>query len=112
MITTFDVIHDSADPRGLFKTIKEGLNPDGTYLLVDINCSDKVEENAGPLGTAFYGFSLAYCMNVGLAEEGEGLGTVGLPPSKVHELGTEAGFGTIKQLEIENPFNNVYELKV
>ena len=112
VITTFDVIHDSADPRGLFKTIREGLKPDGTYLLVDINCSDKVEENAGPLGTAFYGFSLAYCMTVSLAEGGEGLGTVGLPPSKVRELGAEAGFTTINQLEIENPFNNIYELKV
>ncbi len=51
-------------------------------LLLEINASDRVEENAGPLGTIFYGFSVLYCMTTSLAHGGEGLGTGGLPSAR------------------------------
>lgn len=111
LITTFDVIHDAADPRGLLRVIREGLNDGGTYLCLDINCSDKVEENVGPLGAMFYGVSVLYCMTTSLAQGGEGLGTVGLHPHKLDELSAEAGFSSCRKLPLENPFNNLYELK-
>ncbi len=111
LITTFDVIHDAADPRGLLRVIREGLTDDGSYLCLDINCSDKVEENTGPLGAMFYGISVLYCMTTSLAQGGEGLGTVGLHPAKLDELASEAGFSSCAKLPLENPFNNLYELK-
>ena len=111
LITTFDVIHDAADPRGLLKVIREALTPDGSYLCLDINCSDKLEENAGPLGTLFYGMSVLYCMTTSLAQGGEGLGTAGLHEPKLQELAKEAGFSSCRKLPLENPFNNLYELK-
>ncbi|MFQ5933834.1 MAG: methyltransferase [Dehalococcoidia bacterium] len=111
LITTFDVIHDMANPRGALKAIRQALKPDGSYLLLDINCSDKLEDNAGPLGAMFYGVSILYCMTTSLAGGGEGLGTMGLPPSKVEELCAEAGFGSVRQLPLENPFNILYEIK-
>lgn len=111
LITTFDVIHDAADPRGLLRVIRDGLAPDGHYLCLDINCSDKLEENAGPLGALFYGFSLTYCMTTSLAQGGEGLGTVGLYPHKLEELSSEAGFSSCTKLPLENPFNNLYDLR-
>lgn len=58
VITTFDVVHDAADPRGLLRSIHRALGPDGIYVCLDINCSDKLEENAGPLGAMFHGFSV------------------------------------------------------
>jgi SAM-dependent methyltransferase len=111
LITTFDVIHDAADPRGLLKVIREALTPDGSYLCLDINCSDKLEENVGPLGTLFYGMSVLYCMTTSLAQGGEGLGTAGLHEPKLQELAKEAGFSSCRKLPLENPFNNLYELK-
>ena len=39
-----------------------------------------------------------------------GLGTVGLPESKLRALATEAGFSQIRRLPLENPFNTLYEL--
>ena len=111
VITTFDVIHDAADPRGLLRVIREALNPGGTYLCLDINCSDKLEENVGPLGALFHGFSVLYCMTTSLAQGGEGLGTLGLHPHKLDELSKEAGFSSCRKLPLENPFNNLYELK-
>ena len=112
VITTFDVIHDAVDPLGLLRTIRQALRPGGTYVCLDINCSDKLEENAGPLGALFHGFSVLYCMTTSLSRGGAGLGTVGLPESKLKELATEAGFANVRRVPLENPFNNLYEVTV
>ncbi|HYZ92913.1 MAG TPA: methyltransferase domain-containing protein [Actinomycetota bacterium] len=111
LITTFDVIHDSADPLGLLTAIHEALRPDGHYLCLDINCSDKLEENAGPLATLMFGASVFYCMTTSLAQGGAGLGTLGLHQKKMRELATEAGFSSVDLAEIDNPFNVLYVLK-
>jgi 2-polyprenyl-3-methyl-5-hydroxy-6-metoxy-1,4-benzoquinol methylase len=111
IILTLDVIHDAVDPVGVLRAIREALRDDGVYLCLDINCSDKLEENAGPLGAMFLSFSVLYCMTTSLAHGGVGLGTVGLHEPKLHELSAVAGFGSVRRVEIENPFNNLYELR-
>ena len=111
LVTTFDVVHDSADPAALLRAIRRALRPDGTYLCLDINCSPNLDENVGPLGSLFYGCSVLYCMSTSLAYGGAGLGTCGLHEPKLRELGTTAGFGRIRRVPLENPFNNLYELK-
>jgi SAM-dependent methyltransferase len=111
VITTFDVIHDAADPHGLLRAIREALAPDGTYVCLDINCSNRLEENFGPLGALFLGFSVMYCMTTSLAAGGVGLGTVGFHEHKVQELCAEAGFSTIRKVPIDNPFHNLYEIR-
>jgi 2-polyprenyl-3-methyl-5-hydroxy-6-metoxy-1,4-benzoquinol methylase len=111
VITTFDVVHDAVDPRGVLGNIKDALKADGIYVCLDINCSDKLEENAGPLGAFFHGASVMYCMTTSLANDGEGLGTLGLHPHKLDELAREAGFTDIWQAPLENPFNNLYALR-
>jgi 2-polyprenyl-3-methyl-5-hydroxy-6-metoxy-1,4-benzoquinol methylase len=110
IITTFDVIHDAVDPSGLLRAIHDGLRPGGRYVCLDINCSDLVEEQAGPLDTLRYGFSILYCMTTSLAHQGAGLGTVGLPESTLRTLCDEAGFGQFRRVPLENPFNNLYEI--
>jgi 2-polyprenyl-3-methyl-5-hydroxy-6-metoxy-1,4-benzoquinol methylase len=111
VITTFDVIHDAVDPLGLLKAIRTALKDDGIYVCLDINCADDPADNEGPLAAAFYGFSVFYCMTTSLAHDGAGLGTCGLPEAKLRELATQAGFRKIRRLPLENPFNNVYELR-
>lgn len=110
VITTFDVVHDAADPRGMLRCIRDALRPDGTYVCVDINCSDRLEENVGPAGAFFHGASVLFCLTVSLATGGEGLGTLGLHEAKLRELAEEAGFGQVRRVPIENPFNNLYEI--
>ena len=50
-------------------------------------------------------------MTTSLAHRGEGLGTVGLPEAKMRELCTEAGFSNVRRVQMENPFNILYEVK-
>jgi len=111
LITTFDVIHDIADPRRALNSIREALMRDGTFLLLEINSSEKLEENAGPIGAILYSTSVLYCTPTSLANGGEGLGTMGLPEPKVKKLCAEAGFRSVRRLPFENPFNAVYEVK-
>jgi hypothetical protein len=40
---------------------------------------------------------------------GTGLGTCGFNPSVVEQMCAEAGFGTFRRVEMENPFNTLYE---
>ena len=111
LITTFDVVHDSAQPRKLLKSIRQALTLNGRYVCLEINVSDKLEENVGMLGGFFYGASITYCMTSSLAAGGEGLGTAGLPESKLRELCLEAGFGSLERVALENPFNSLYVAK-
>ena len=110
VITTFDVVHDAVNPRGLLRAIRNGLRPGGRYVCLEINSSDKLEENIGLLGAFFYSVSVLYCMTSSLAHHGEGLGTVGIPESKMHELCVEAGFSHVRRVPMENPFNILYEI--
>ena len=79
-------------------------------LLLDINCADDLVDNQGPLAALFYGFSVTYCMTTSLANRGVA-GTCGLPPAKASELTAEAGFSSCEKLPLENPFNNLFDVR-
>lgn len=111
VISTFDVVHDAADPCRLLRAIRQALRPDGIYLCAERNCSDTLEENIGPIGALFYGMSLFYCMTTSLAVGGAGLGTLGLPEARLREMCIEAGFCNVNRLPLENPFTVLYEIR-
>jgi SAM-dependent methyltransferase len=110
VITTFDVVHDAADPLGLLRSIRDALRPGGRYLCLEINCSDQPAGNTGPIAALLYGFSVLYCMTTSLADGGEGLGTLGLPEPVLRQLAGKAGFTGVRHVELDNPFNRLYEL--
>jgi ubiquinone/menaquinone biosynthesis C-methylase UbiE len=110
LITTFIVVHDAANPRRLLRSIRAALKPEGTYLCVEVKASQKLEKNIGPMGAYCYSTSVLYCLTTSLAEGGEGLGTAGMPVSKVQELCTEAGFSSVRRLPIDLPFRQVFAI--
>ena len=110
VITSFDVVHDAVDPRGMLRSIHGALRPGGRYVCLDINASHRLADNIGPLGAMFYGFSVLYCMTVSLAQHGAGLGTCGFNAHTVSELCTPVGFSVVRKVPLDNPFNNLYEI--
>lgn len=109
LITTFDVVHDAPRPLELLQRIRAALNPGGRYVCMDVNCSDRLEENVGPVAALRYGFSVFYCMPISLASGGEGLGTMGLPESKIRDLCAHAGFSSFRRVPLEGSIHSVYE---
>jgi 2-polyprenyl-3-methyl-5-hydroxy-6-metoxy-1,4-benzoquinol methylase len=110
LVTAFDVLHDIARPRAVCEAVRRALTARGTWLLVEINCAERPEANAGPVATILYGTSVLFCLPTSLANGAEGLGTLGLPETRIRELCQEAGFGRVRRLPIETPFNAVYEV--
>jgi SAM-dependent methyltransferase len=109
-ISCFDVIHDSADPVGLMRSIRHALKPDGVFLMVEMNVSAKVEDNINPMGRLMYSTSTLYCMSVSLAHDGAGIGAL-MGEEKARGLAIEAGFSGFTRLPIKDAFSALYELR-
>jgi hypothetical protein len=110
-IMTHEVVHDATDPLGMLQAIRNGLRADGTYLMKEYNASEKLEQNSGLLGSFMYSISVLFCMTTSLASGGLGLGTAGLPETKVRELCAQAGFNSVHRLEVDDAFNALYAIR-
>jgi SAM-dependent methyltransferase len=110
IITTFDVVHDAADPPALLRSIRRSLRTGGRYICFDAKSSERLEENVDAMSTLRYSWSLLYCMTTSLAYGGMGLGPLGLPESKMRELCSEAGFSEVRVARISDPFHSLYEV--
>jgi SAM-dependent methyltransferase len=111
LVSTFDVVHDAADPVGLMKAIRMSLAPGGTFLMLETNAAPTVDGNVSPIGKFLYSVSTLYCMTQSLAAKGAGLGAAMGEP-KARELAEKSGFGQFRRLPIEDPFSVLYELRV
>ncbi|HWL50013.1 MAG TPA: class I SAM-dependent methyltransferase [Acidimicrobiia bacterium] len=110
LITTFDVIHDLADPLAGMQRIHAALADDGVYLMMEPNASSNLEENLTPRGAMLYGTSTLHCMTQSLAQGGSGLGAA-WGRARAESMAGEAGFGSFQPLEdITNKFSAFYLL--
>ena len=108
-VTTFDAVHDQANPAGMLTSVRRILKPEGTYLCADFAASSNVHENMdhriGPFG---YTVSLFHCMTVSLALDGEGLGAMWGEQRALEMLG-DAGFTNVEIKQVDGDlFNNFY----
>jgi 2-polyprenyl-3-methyl-5-hydroxy-6-metoxy-1,4-benzoquinol methylase len=108
LITTFDAIHDQADPAGFLSTAYRLTRPGGVYMASDIAASSDVGDNVGhPMGPFLYGMSMMHCMTVSLAYDGVGLGAV-WGEQKAVEMLKAAGFADVQVKQAEGDILNNY----
>jgi hypothetical protein len=69
LVTFFDCLHDMGDPVGAARHVREMLNPDGAWMIVEPFAHDKLEENLNPVGRVFYSAS-TYDLHAGVAGAG------------------------------------------
>jgi 2-polyprenyl-3-methyl-5-hydroxy-6-metoxy-1,4-benzoquinol methylase len=106
LITTFDAIHDQAQPLNVLKGVYRALAPDGVYLMQDISGSGHVDKDIGhPLGTLLYTVSCLHCMTVSLAQGGEGLGAM-WGEEKTREYLERAGFRSVTTNTLAHDIQN------
>jgi SAM-dependent methyltransferase len=108
LITTFDAVHDQADPAAVLKGIAEALREDGVYLMQDIAGSSHHHNNLEhPLGPFLYTISCMHCMTVSLAQGGAGLGAM-WGEEKAKQMLEEAGFTKVEIEQLQHDFQNYY----
>ncbi len=108
LITTFDAVHDQADPAAVLKGIANALKDDGVYLMQDIAGSSHHHHNLDhPIGPFLYTISTMHCMTVSLAQGGAGLGAM-WGEEKAKEMLKEAGFKEVKIEQLPHDFQNYY----
>ncbi|MDR6416086.1 class I SAM-dependent methyltransferase [Pseudarthrobacter sulfonivorans] len=106
LVTVFDAVHDQAHPAAVLRNIWQALRPGGTFLMVDMKASSRLEENIDlPWAAFLYAISTTHCMSVSLAQGGDALGTVwGVQLAEA--MLREAGFGDVQVVDLaEDPFN-------
>ena len=108
LITTFDAVHDQADPQSSLNETYKHLSDGGLYLMIDVRASSNLEENLdNPMAPWMYTVSTMHCMTVSLAEGGAGLGTAWGEQLAMSML-EKAGFTNVEIQASTNPLNNIY----
>jgi SAM-dependent methyltransferase len=109
-VTVFDALHDMGDPVGAARHVKEALQPDGTFMIVEPFAGDSLVENLNPVGRAYYGFSTMICTPGSLSQEvGLALGAQA-GERRLGEVVSKGGFTRFRRAG-ETPFNLILEAR-
>jgi 2-polyprenyl-3-methyl-5-hydroxy-6-metoxy-1,4-benzoquinol methylase len=110
LVTMFDCLHDMGDPVGAARHVHSTLKPDGTWMIVEPNAGDRVEDNLNPIGRAYYAFSTLLCTPASLSQEvGLALGAQA-GEARIHDVVQAGGFDGFRRAA-ETPFNLVFEAR-
>ncbi|HEX6116137.1 MAG TPA: methyltransferase domain-containing protein [Solirubrobacterales bacterium] len=110
LVCFFDCLHDMGDPVGAMRHVREGLDDDGTVMLVEPYANDSLTDNLNPVGRIYYAASTLICTPSSLDQEvGLGLGAQA-GEERLREVAEEAGFTRFRRAT-ETPFNLVLEAK-
>ena len=110
LVAFFDCLHDMGDPVGAAKHVRETLDAEGTWMIVEPFAHDKLENNLNPIGRVFYAASTMICTPASRAQEvGLALGAQA-GEARLREVVTRGGFSRFRRAT-ETPFNIILEAR-
>jgi 2-polyprenyl-3-methyl-5-hydroxy-6-metoxy-1,4-benzoquinol methylase len=110
LVCIFEALHDMSRPVDVLASARAALAPGGSLLVVDERVADTFVAPGDAVERIMYGWSVAHCLPVALAEQpSAALGTV-LRADTMRELAREAGFAAIEVLPVENDFFRFYRV--
>jgi ubiquinone/menaquinone biosynthesis C-methylase UbiE len=110
LVATFDCLHDMGDPVGAARHIRQALDADGTWLIVEPLAADTPAGNLNPVGRVYYSFSTFLCVpNARSQPGGYTLGAQAGEPA-IRQVAERAGFTRFRRAT-ETPFNAVFEAR-
>jgi len=110
LVTFFDCLHDMGDPVGASKHVRQALNEDGTWMIVEPFANDRPEDNHNPVGRVYYSASTLICTPASRSQEvGLALGAQA-GEARLRDVVTEGGFTRFRRAT-ETPFNLVLEAR-
>lgn len=110
LVAVFDCLHDMGDPVGVARYVRQSLDADGTWLIVEPYANDSVEGNLNPVGRVFYAASTMICVPASLSQEvGMALGAQA-GEARLRQVVTAGGFSRFRRATA-TPFNLVLEAR-
>ena len=114
LITFFDSLHDIGDPLGALARARAAVAPAGAVLLFEPLGADDVQGNLNPNGRMFYAVSALACtpnaVSQKTATSSEPLGAQA-GEKRLRALAAEAGFSSVRRLDVPAPMNLVLDLR-
>ena len=102
LVTIFEALHDMPRPVDVLRTIRGMLTGGGFVLVGDERTEESFTAPASDRERLYYGFSIMSCLPSGMVgPDPAGTGTV-MRPETLRRYASEAGFGRIEVLSIEN----------
>jgi 2-polyprenyl-3-methyl-5-hydroxy-6-metoxy-1,4-benzoquinol methylase len=110
LVTFFDCLHDMGDPVGAAAHVRETLNANGSWMIVEPMAHDDLKDNLNPVGRIYYAASTVICVPSSLSQEvGLGLGAQA-GEKRLREVVTKGGFSHFRRAT-ETPFNMILEAR-
>jgi SAM-dependent methyltransferase len=110
LVCIFDALHDMGDPASAARHIRQGLDADGTWLLVEPMAGESVDDNVNPVGRIFYSASTFICTPAAQSQDGGYALGAQVPEAALAQLVADAGFSRFRRAT-ETPFNRVFEVR-
>jgi ubiquinone/menaquinone biosynthesis C-methylase UbiE len=110
LVATFDCLHDMGDPVGAARHIRQALDADGTWLIVEPLAGDTLAANLNPVSRVYYSFSTFICVPAARSQPGGYALGAQAGEEAIREVAAQAGFGRFRRAA-ETPFNAVYEAR-
>jgi ubiquinone/menaquinone biosynthesis C-methylase UbiE len=110
LVATFDCLHDMGDPAGAARHIRQALDADGTWLIVEPLASDTLGGNLNPVGRVYYSFSTFLCVPNARSQPGGRTLGAQAGEAAIRRVAEQAGFTRFRRAT-ETPFNAIYEAR-
>lgn len=110
LVTFFDCLHDLGDPVGAAAHVREALEPEGSWMIVEPFAHDRLRDNLNPVGRIYYAGSTLVCTPCSLSQEvGLGLGAQA-GELRLRQVVAAGGFSRMRRAT-ETPFNLVFQAR-
>jgi precorrin-6B methylase 2 len=106
-----EAVHDMANPVPVLAAIREALGEGGSLIVVDERVAESFSAPGDDIERFMYGWSITTCLPDGRSRQpSRATGTV-MRPDTLRGYATEAGYGSVDVLEVENDFFRFYQLR-
>jgi SAM-dependent methyltransferase len=110
LVCIFDALHDMGDPPAAARHIREALDDEGTWLLVEPMAGESLGDNVNPVGRIFYAASTFICTPAAQAQPGGHALGAQVTEETLGRIVSDAGFSRFRRAT-ETPFNRVFEVR-
>ncbi len=110
LVTAFEVIHDTTDPVGTLRAMRNLCAKGGAVLVVDERVADEFTAPGNEIERMMYGFSALHCLAAAMGDSKSAMTGAVMRPSMLRRYAKEAGYERVEILPIENDVWRFYRL--